>query len=121
MLSRDVAVVGVGYCPPVRHGGPSINAMTRTAALAALDDAGLQPSDLDAIVEYSFGMDSPMAVGAQRLLGVPDLAMFNDIMGSGPSGLAGAMDAAMAIASGSAETALVYRTITRDACHTGAL
>jgi acetyl-CoA acetyltransferase len=121
MLSRDVAVVGVGYCPPVRHGGPSINAMTRTAALAALDDAGLQPSDLDAIVEYSFGMDSPMAVGAQRLLGVPDLAMFNDIMGSGPSGLAGAMDAAMAIASGSAETALVYRTITRDAGHTGAL
>ena len=121
MLSRDVAVVGVGYCPPVRHGGPSINAMTRTAALAALDDAGLQPSDLDAIVEYSFGMDSPMAVGAQRLLGIPDLAMFNDIMGSGPSGLAGAMDAAMAIASGSAETALVYRTITRDAGHTGAL
>lgn len=121
MLSRDVAVVGVGYCPPVRHGGPSINAMTRTAALAALDDAGLQPSDLDAIVEYSFGMDSPMAVGAQRLLGIPDLAMFNDIMGSGPSGLAGAMDAAMAIASGSAETALVYRTIARDAGHTGAL
>jgi acetyl-CoA acetyltransferase len=121
MLSRDVAIVGVGYSPPVRHGAPNINAMTRTAALAALADAGLQPADLDAIVQYSFGFDSPMAVAAQRLLGVPDLAVFNDIMGSGPSGLAGALDAVMAIASGAAETALVYRTITRDAGHTGAL
>ncbi|HLG66541.1 MAG TPA: thiolase family protein [Acidimicrobiales bacterium] len=123
MLTRDVAVVGVGYSPPVRHGGPDIDTMTRTAALGALADAGLQPADVDAVVEYSFGMrgDSPIAVGAQRLLGIPDLAMFNDIMGTGPSGLAGAMDAAMAIASGAAEVALVYRTITREAGHTGAV
>jgi acetyl-CoA acetyltransferase len=116
-----VAVVGVGYSPPVRHGGPSINAMTRTAALAALGDAGLRPVDLDAIIQYSFGIDAPNATSAQRLLGVPDLAVFNDIMGSGPSGLAGALDATMAIASGAAETALVYRTITRSAGHTGAV
>ncbi len=45
-----------------------------------------------------------MATRTQRLLGIPDLAMFNDIMGSGPSGLASAMDATMAIASGCAET-----------------
>jgi acetyl-CoA acetyltransferase len=95
--------------------------MTRTAALAALDDAGLKPVDLDGIIQYSFGFDSPNATSAQRLLGVPDLAVFNDIMGSGPSGLAGALDAVMAIASGAAQTVLVYRTITRDAGHTGAL
>jgi acetyl-CoA acetyltransferase len=95
--------------------------MTRTAALAALADAGLKPADLDAIIQYSFGFDSPNATSTQRLLGVPDLAVYNDIMGSGPSGLAGALDAVMAIASGAAETALVYRTITRDAGHTGAL
>jgi acetyl-CoA acetyltransferase len=62
-----------------------------------------------------------MAVSTQRLLGIENLTMFNDIMGSGPSGLAGAMDASMAIASGACETALVYRTITREAGHTGAL
>jgi acetyl-CoA acetyltransferase len=113
--------VGVGFYPATRRGNPRIDEMTRTAALAALSDAGLAPSDLDAIIQYSFGFDSPSATSTQRMLGVPDLAVYNDIMGSGPSGLAGAMDAVMAIASGAAETALVYRTITRDAGHTGAL
>jgi acetyl-CoA acetyltransferase len=124
MHGRDVALVGVGYANPVRAGQPDIGRMTRTACLGALDDAGLRPADVDAVVEYSFGpvrSDSPIAVGAQRLLGIPDLAMFNDIMGSGPSGLASALDAALAIASGAAEVALVYRTITRDAGHSGAV
>jgi acetyl-CoA acetyltransferase len=120
---RDVAVVGVGYSDVTRHGEPHIGALTFNAARAALDDSGLTAADIDAIVEYSFGFrgDSPMAVSAQRLLGVENLTMFNDIMGTGPSGLASAMDASMAIASGTCETALVYRTITRDAGHTGAL
>jgi acetyl-CoA acetyltransferase len=121
---REVAVVGVGYSDITRRGDPDIRVLTRDAALDALTDAGLVATDLDAIFEYSFGImrgDSPIAVGAQRLLGVPNLTAFNDIMGSGPSGLASAMDAAMAIAAGACETALVYRTITREAGHNGAL
>jgi acetyl-CoA acetyltransferase len=88
-----------------------------------MDDAGLGPQDIDAIVEYQFGArgDSPIAVGVQRLLGIRNLQVFNDIMGTGPSGLAGALDAAMAVASGACETALVYRCITREAGHSGAL
>jgi acetyl-CoA acetyltransferase len=121
---REVAVVGVGYSDVTRRGEPDIRTLTRDAALDALGDAGLAATDLDAIFEYSFGMvrgDSPIAVGAQRLLGVPNLTAFNDIMGTGPSGLASAMDAAMAISAGACETALVYRTITRDAGHTGGM
>lgn len=121
---REVAVVGVGFSPVTRAGSPDIRTLTLTAAHDALTDAGLVASDLDAIFEYSFGGardDSPIAVSAQRLLGVENLTAFNDIMGTGPSGLASAMDAAMAIAAGACETALVYRTITRAAGHTGAL
>jgi acetyl-CoA acetyltransferase len=116
--------MGVGYSDVTRPGEPNIGSLTLAAAKAALDDAGLSGRDIDAIVEYSFGAirgDSPLAVSAQRLLGIDNLTMFNDIMGSGPSGIASAMDAAMAIAAGACETALVYRTITRDAGHTGAL
>ena len=123
-VGREVAVVGVGYSDVTRRGEPDIRTLTRDAALDALGDAGLVATDLDAIFEYSFGMirgDSPIAVGAQRLLGVPNLTAFNDIMGTGPSGLASAMDAAMAISAGACETALVYRTITREAGHTGGL
>ena len=121
---REVAVVGVGYSDVTRRGEPDIRVMTHDAALDALGDAGLVATDLDAIFEYSFGMmrgDSPIAVRAQRLLGVPNLTAFNDIMGTGPSGLASAMDAAMAISAGACETALVYRTITREAGHNGGL
>ena len=119
---REVAVVGVGFSAVTRAGAPDPRVLTVAACQDALDDAGLDRSDLDAIFEYSFGRgDSPIAVSAQRLLGVENLTAFNDIMGTGPSGLASAMDAAMAIASGSCETALVYRTITREAGHSGAV
>ncbi|MEX1006627.1 MAG: thiolase family protein [Acidimicrobiia bacterium] len=121
---REVAVVGVGFSEVTRRGNPDIRTLTYDAAHDALADAGLVANDLDAIFEYSFGAlrgDSPIAVSAQRLLGVENLTAFNDIMGSGPSGLASAMDAAMAIAAGACETALVYRTITREAGHTGAM
>jgi acetyl-CoA acetyltransferase len=123
VLSREVAVVGVGYSPIARAGVHDVNQLTRTACMGALDDAGLRPNDVDAVIEYQFGGrgDSPMAVGAQRLLGIENLNVFNDILGSGPSGLAGALDAAMAIASGACETALVYRSITKEAGHTGAV
>ena len=105
---REVAVVGVGYAPVARRGAPDIREITLDACEDALDDAGLRADDLDGIFQYSFGIDSPISVGTQRLLGVPNLTAFNDIMGTGPSGLASAMDAAMAIASGVCDTALVY-------------
>jgi acetyl-CoA acetyltransferase len=121
-LSRGVAVAGVGYSPISRNAALDINRLTFTACKAALDDAGLAPSDVDAVVEYQFGMgDAPTAIAAQRLLGIRNLNMFNDIMGSGPSGLASAMDAAMAIASGVCNTALIYRCMTKAAGHTGAV
>jgi acetyl-CoA acetyltransferase len=121
---REVAVAGVGFSAITRGGTPDPRTLTVDACHDALDDAGLTAADVDAIFEYSFGgmrADSPIAVSTQRLLGVPNLTAFNDIMGTGPSGLASAMDAAMAIAAGACETALVYRTITREAGHTGAL
>jgi acetyl-CoA acetyltransferase len=122
-LTRPVAIAGVGYSPIARAGEHDVRTLTLTACRAAIADAGLMASDIDAIIEYQFGSrgDSPVAVSAQRLLGIDNLTVFNDIMGTGPSGLAGAMDAAMAVASGACETALVYRCITKTAGHTGAL
>ena len=54
-----------------------------------------------------------------RLLGVPDLAAFADIMASNPSGLASALAGVMAVASGACETVLVFRCLTRAAGHQG--
>jgi acetyl-CoA acetyltransferase len=121
-LSRPVAIAGVGYSPISRGGQHDVRRLALQACRAALDDAALKPDDIDAVIEYQFGRgDSPIATGVQRLLGIKNLHAFNDIMGSGPSGLASALDAAMAVASGACETALVYRCMTRDAGHSGAL
>ena len=120
-LSRDVVVVGVGYSQVARSGTHDIRRLTLDATRLAIEDAGLQPNDIDSIINYQFGGDSPNSTATQRILGIDNLVVFNDIMGSGPSGLASAMDAAMAIASGACETVLVYRCITREAGHTGAI
>ncbi|HEY2330544.1 MAG TPA: thiolase family protein [Acidimicrobiales bacterium] len=121
MLSRDVAVVGVGYSQVARSGEHDIRRLTLDATLGAIEDSGLQANDIDSIINYQFGGDSPNSTSTQKLLGIDNLLVYNDIMGSGPSGLASAMDAAMAIASGACDTVLVYRCITREAGHTGAV
>jgi len=121
-LARDVAVVGVGYSQVARAGDHDIHQLTLDASRRAIRDAGLEPNDVDAIINYQFGGgDAPTCATTQRLLGIENVAVYNDIMGSGPSGLAAALDATMAIASGACETALVYRCITRAAGYAGAV
>lgn len=118
-LAREVAVVGVGYSELSRAGEPDPRRLTLTAAKDALSDAGLRSADIDGIFEYKFGPESPGAQDMARLLGIPDLAAFADIMASNPSGLGGALAGVMAVASGACETVLVYRCLTRAAGHTG--
>lgn len=118
-LARDVAIVGVGYSELSRVGEPDPRRLTLTAAKDALSDAGLLSTDIDGIFEYKFGPESPGAQDMARLLGIPDLAAFADIMASNPSGLGGALAGVMAVASGACDTVLVYRCLTRAAGHTG--
>jgi len=118
-LSRSVAIVGVGYSELTRAGEPNPRSLTLAAAKAALQDAGLNGTDLDGIFEYKFGPESPGAQEVARLLGVPDLAAFADIFPTGPSGLASALVGVMAVASGACETVLVFRCLTRAAGYQG--
>ena len=118
-LARPVAIAGVGYSELSRTGEPNPNALALAAAKSALSDAGLRGADLDGIFEYKFGTESPGAQDMARLLGVPDLAAFADIMATGPSGVAGALAGVMAVASGACETVLVFRCLTRASGHQG--
>lgn len=118
-LARPVAIAGVGYSELSRKGEPHPDALALTAARAALADAGVRTSDIDGIFEYKFGPESPGAQDMARLLGVPDLAAFADIMASNPSGLGGVLAGVMAVASGACETVLVFRCLTRSAGHQG--
>ena len=116
---RAAAVVGIGYSPITRGGNPAVERLTITACRNAIDDAGLKSANIDGIFDYAFGFDSPDSHYMQQALGIPDLAAYADIFPTGPSGLAGALAAVMAVSSGACETALVYRAITQEAGHTG--
>ena len=118
-LARPVAIAGVGYSDLTRQGEPNPNTLALAAAKAALSDAGVDARDVDGIFEYKFGPESPGAQDMARLLGIPDLAAFADIMASNPSGLAGALAGVMAVASGACETVLTFRCLTRTAGHQG--
>ena len=118
-LSRELAIVGVGYSELSRHGAVSPFGLSLTAAQGALDDAGLSGRDIDGIFEYRFGAESPGAQDMARLIGAPDLAAFGDLMPSNPSGLGAALAGAMAVASGVCETMLIFRCMTREGGYQG--
>jgi acetyl-CoA acetyltransferase len=118
-LTRDVAVVGVGYSPLSREGRPNSRELAFTAVTEALADAGLAGPEVDGIFEYKFGPESPGAQDLARLIGAPSLAAFADIMPTNPSGLAGPLAGIMAVASGVCETVVAFRCLTREAGYTG--
>jgi len=96
-----------------------VNQLALDACRNAVEDSGLRPGDIDAVFEYQFGWDSPDCQYIQQALGIPDMAAYADLGAMGPSGLAGALAAAMAIGSAGCETALVFRAISEAAGNTG--
>jgi len=118
-LARDVAIVGVGWSPISRQGSPHPRRMTFTAVSEALADAGLTGADVDGIFEFKFGPESPSAQEVARMIGAEDLAAFADIVPNNPSGLAGPLQGAMAVAAGVCETVVGFRCLTRESGHTG--
>ena len=110
-LSRDVAIVGVGYSRLSRGDDPDPRALTYEACINALADAGLEPAQVDGIFEYFHEEgESPPSHWVQRQLGIPNLNAFLDFS-NGPSGMGPPMVAAMAVAAGVCDVALAYRTL----------
>jgi acetyl-CoA acetyltransferase len=107
---RSAAVVGIGRTTYTKASGRTPLAMATEAARAALDDAGLSPSDVDGIVEYQTG-DSARAQQVGAAMGVDDLAWAVDISGGGNVACTAVADALSAVARGACEVAVVYRSL----------
>lgn len=110
MVLRDdpVCIVGVAETPAARRSQKSIRQLVMDAVLAAIDDAGLAPSDIDAIVTDAVIMPNTVPheyvaaqLGAER--------GFDASLSYGGAGTVCApMLAEMAIRSGRAKTVLCY-------------
>jgi acetyl-CoA acetyltransferase len=117
MSEKEAAIVGVGYSPITRHGGPSKESLTATAIRNALQDSGAEPKDVDGIFTYRFpsGTEAPPVHWVMNAMGINDVNVWMELYPSAPSGVAPVLAAIQAILSGTCEVAVVYRCITTDA------
>jgi acetyl-CoA acetyltransferase len=103
------AIVGIGSTDFSKDSGRSDLTLATQAALAALDDAGLVPADIDGIVRCD--MDLVHHNDLAESLGIPDLTYWGDVGPGGVAPCAQVGQAIGAILSGQATTVLVFRSL----------
>jgi acetyl-CoA acetyltransferase len=108
-MAPAAAVAGIGATEFSKDSGRSELRLAVEACRAALEDAGLQPADVDGMVTFS--MDSNAEIAVARELGAGELTFF-DLVGYGGGAACGTVQhAAMAVATGAASVVLCYRAL----------
>lgn len=103
------AIVGIGASDFSRNSGRSDLTLAVQAALAALEDAGLTPADIDGIVRCD--MDTVRPNDLATALGIPELTFWAETGPGGTAPPAMVGTAVAAILSGQASTVLVFREL----------
>jgi acetyl-CoA acetyltransferase len=106
-LRDRAAIVGIGQTEFSKNSGRSELQLACEAVKAALDDAGLSPSDVDGMT--TFTMDSNDEIEVARALGIGDLTFFSRVPHGGGAAIGVIQQAVMAVATGVADTVVVYR------------
>ncbi|MDP9849304.1 lipid-transfer protein [Streptosporangium lutulentum] len=106
-FSGSTAVAGIGATEFSKQSGRSELQLAAEAVFAALNDAGLTPSDVDGLVTYTQDGNDEIAVA--REVGIGDLSFFSRVHYGGGAACGTVLHAAMAVATGVAETVVCYR------------
>jgi acetyl-CoA acetyltransferase len=109
-LRDRTAIAGVGYTEFSKDSGVSTLTLALRAVMAALEDAGLSAADVDGVACHRVG-DSTQAVLVAQSLGITDLRFHLDLFGGGSVSHQVVASAAMAVATGMAETVVCWRAI----------
>ncbi len=106
-LRDAAAIVGIGQTEFSKNSGRSELQLACEAVKAALDDAGLAPSDVDGMTTFS--LDTNDEIEVAQTVGIGDLTFFSRVPHGGGAAIGVLLQAAMAVATGVAETVVVYR------------
>ncbi|MFP8880172.1 MAG: lipid-transfer protein, partial [Myxococcota bacterium] len=98
MLKDAAAIVGIGQTEFAKQLEGSEKKLAVTAILAALDDAGISPDEVDGLASYT--METTDEVDIAKNLGAGDITYFSQIGYGGGAGPATVGQLAMAIATG---------------------
>lgn len=109
-LRDRAAIAGIGYTEFSKDSGVSTLTLGLRAVTAALEDAGLTISDIDGLATHRVG-DSAMPATLAASLGLDDLKFFVDAFGGGSASHGIVGQAALAVASGVANTVVCYRAL----------
>jgi acetyl-CoA acetyltransferase len=109
------AIVGIGATDFSKDSGRSELQLAAEAVRAALQDAGLEPSDVDGLV--SFTMDTNAEIAVARELGIPELTFFSRVHYGGGAACATVQQAAMAVETGAAKVVVCYRAFNERSGH----
>lgn len=109
ILPGRAAIAGLGATEFSKQSGRTELRLAMEATLAALDDAGIDPAEVDGFCSYS--VDKVPEYEIARLLGAREVKFFSQIPHGGGAACAPVMHAAMAVAAGVAKTVVVYRAM----------
>ena len=107
MLMDRTAVVGIGQTRFAKHLDEPEKTLACRAVLAALDDAGIDPGEVDALA--SFTMEETDEVELAKSIGAGDITFFSRTGFGGGGSCATVAHLAMAVASGQANVGVAWR------------
>lgn len=108
-LSNKAAIVGIGATEFSKNSGRSEMQLAVESVISALDDAGIDPAEVDGISTYT--IDNNPEIEVHRLIGGKALRFFSRIHYGGGAACAPIQQAAMAVATGVAEVVVCYRAM----------
>ena len=106
-FAGQTAIVGIGATEFSKKSGRSTLRLAVECSDAAIQDAGLQPEQIDGMVLFT--TEENHEIDVARSLGIPALRHFSRIHHSGGAACATIGQAAMAVQSGACDYCLVYR------------
>ncbi|MCJ0907298.1 lipid-transfer protein [Rhodococcus sp. ARC_M6] len=106
-LSGAAAIVGIGATEFSKKSGRTELQLACEAVVAALRDAGIDPSEVDGL--STFTMETNGEILVARNCGLGELKFFSRIGYGGGAACASVQQAAMAVATGIADVVVVYR------------
>jgi acetyl-CoA acetyltransferase len=107
MISGSTAIAGIGATEFSKDSGRSELQLAAECVRSALEDAGLEPAEVDGLV--TFTMDTNTETAVARETGIGELSFFSRIGYGGGAACATVQQAAMAVATGMAEVVVCYR------------
>jgi acetyl-CoA acetyltransferase len=105
------AIVGVGQTPLERASDSTVLELALNASLAALDDAGIDPAEVDGLLRFAAPFETVGHAEMARNLGVRELSYFGEVPLGGEATAGMIHHAVAALLTGRAEVVLAYRAI----------